>query len=278
MLFDWRWYDNAPLLPLWAALAFLLIAPRKNRNWRAWLILVVPALAAALQLLFLIPSLGASFGFDLLVQLLITFALAWAFVWLLAPYLATGNRLRNFFSALAVMMAAGLAAYLGYFGFWCSAQEPAMVICLWSVGSISLLAGWMLSGACCRSGPRPGKTALWLVLWLPVITAICLIAVYSVVVMGIVGRASIGLLFGIVLQLLIMSLLLSAILYAASLPVLVLARLTDCYRGRLRALVCGGDGRLTHAREAADGFQAQFSGRDGISLDSLTPNRPARHE
>ena len=161
----------------------------------------------------------------------------WGAVWLLAPSLNTGNRFRTFVSSLAVMFAVGFVGYLAYFGFSCSMETLASVICFWTVGCVSLPLALTLSGVCCRKTFHSGLIALWLILWLPLSTTIgMVVGVFSMFLISggpvdLVSLVSIGLmvLFG--------SLFVSGFLYAVNLPVLLLAGLTDCYRERLRALV-----------------------------------------
>ena len=44
-IFHWRWYYNFPLLPCWAILLVLLLAPKANRNRQAYLILIPMGIA-----------------------------------------------------------------------------------------------------------------------------------------------------------------------------------------------------------------------------------------
>ena len=238
VLLQWSWFDSKPTLPLWIGLLLLLVVPKENRKWQAWLILVVPLLAAALRLFYLIPSLGSSAGADALIQGVVTFAIAWAAVWLLAPYFSTGSRLRAIVSALLVMFAVGLAGYLTYFGFLFSLDTLGPALCFWAVGCVSLLLALALSGACCRQTFHPGLIVAWLMLWLPVVTAIAILV--GMVAVGLISGGAGGLgviLIQIVVAVLFGSLFVSGALYAVNLPVMILALLTSCYRGRLQAMV-----------------------------------------
>ncbi len=240
VLVPWRWFYSQPTLPLWIGLLLLLVVPKENRKWQVWLILVVPLLAVALRLFCFVPSLGSSANFDLLIQFIVTFAIGWAAVWLLAPYLSTGNRLRAFVSALAVMFAVGLVGYLACFGFSCSMETLASSICYWTTCCVALSLALALSGACCRKTFHSGLIALWLILWLPLVTAICMVV--GVFSMFLISRGPVDLvsLVSIGLMVLFGSLFVSGFLYAVNLPVLLLAGLTDCYRERLRAMVFRG--------------------------------------
>ncbi len=237
VLVKWRWFDSKPTLPLWVGLFLLLVLPKENRKWQAWLILVLPLMAVALRLFYFVPWLGSDAGFDLLIQMIVTFAIAWAAVWLLAPYLSSGSRWRATALAAAVMFVVGLVAYLGYFGFWCSSDGPAGVMLFWGVGSPSLLLALALSGVCCRKEFHPAMIALWLVLWLPLFTAIAVGVGFSTMMLIIEGGLGPAFIFQVILSVLFGSLVISGLLYAVNLPVMFLAGMTDCYRERLRAMV-----------------------------------------
>ena len=234
---EWRWFDSKPTLALWIALAAMLVVPRQNRNRYAWLILVVPLLALPLRLFYLMPMLGSSAGFDLFIQVIVSFTIAWAIVWLAVPYFPTRNRWQAFFAPLAVMHGVGLLAYLGYFGFWIEFPTPVMVICLWCVGTVSLLAALQLSGICCGGRYHTGKIALWLLLWIPIVTIIGMTIMFASIVLT-VEEPRMDYIPMFLVQILIMSAFVSAVLYVVNLPILLLAGLTDCCRDRLRAWVC----------------------------------------
>ena len=239
VLVQWGWFDGKPTLPLWILLAAFLIVPQQNRKWQAWLILVIPLLAIALRLFYFIPTLGSSAEFDLLIQLIVTFAIAWASVWLLAPYFSTGTRRRAFGAALAIMLAVGVAGYVAYFGFWTESGTPGTVLMFWLTGSLSLLFALTLSGTCSRKRFAPGMIAAWMLLWLRLFTVGAVVTMF-VASIAIGGGIDIVMLGMFVPMLAISGAILSAFLYAVNLPVLILAGTTDCYRQRLRAMVHRG--------------------------------------
>ena len=238
VLVQWRWFDSKPTLPLWIGLLLLLVVPKENRKWQAWLILAVPLTAAALRLFYLVPSFGSSTGLDAMIQIIVTFAIAWAAVWLSVPYLSTGTRLRAFASALAVMFAVGLVGYLAYFGFSFSSETLGPSITFWTIGCVSLLLALAASGACCRETFHSGMVALWLILWLPLLTAGCMVVgVFSVSLMSVAAGGLAVFFIQIVMVGLFGSVFVSGLLYAVNLPVMLLAGVTDCYRERLRAML-----------------------------------------
>lgn len=249
VLIQWRWYDNAPMLPLWFGLALLLIVPRPNRHWQAWTILALPLPAAALQLFFFVPGLGESAGFDAFVQFTVTLAIAWSAVWLLVPYLATGHRAAAFFSAMAVMLAAGLVAYVGYFGALVSWEHLHMVG-LWCVGSVGLVGGLLLSGFTSRTDFHPGRLALWLLLWLPLMTAAGLVVFFGAMFLPMAGHLGVFMLVAMAVSVVFSTVFLAGFLYAVNAPVLFLAGLTDCYGGRMRRLVLQEPPTCNHRADA----------------------------
>lgn len=232
---QWRWYYSRPTLLLWVALALLLVVPKENRKWQAWLILVVPLLALMLRLFYFVPALAASDDFDFFVQLVVTFAIGWACVWLAAPYLSAGNRVRSWFLAAAVMLGAGFLAYVGYFGFWCG-TEAVITISMWSMGAVALLIALPLSGICCRRRFHPGIVAAWLLLWLPIAMGMGVIMMYGGTFLA-QGGFELRFLAIFLIPVLFLSGFGAAILYALNAPVLLLAGLTDCYGERFRSML-----------------------------------------
>lgn len=272
---QWRWHYSRPTLLLWIALAMLLLVPKENRKWQAWLILAVPLLALSLRLFYLVPSLAASDQFDFFVQLLVTFAIGWACVWLAAPYISGGSRWRSWFLSGMVMLGAGILAHLGYFGFWCG-TEAVMTILMWSMGTVAMLIALPLSGICCRRRFHPGIVAAWLLLWLPIAMGTSVIVMYAGTIL-VQGGFELRFLAILLIPILFMSGFGAAILYALNAPVLLLAGFTDCYRERFRSMLyrplpesdsdgdvsVGGDdpfaGQASPARENPSGEDAVAS-------------------
>ncbi len=236
VLVQWRWFNSKPTLPLWIGLLLLLIVPQENRKWQAWLILVVPLLAVAFRLIVRSETADS----DAMMQLIVTFAIAWTGIWLLAPHLGSGSRLRAFFSALAVMFAVGSVGYVAYFGFWCTPDILIPALIYWTTGSVFLLLALAISGLCCPGRFHPGVIAIWMILWLPLLTTIGMVVTIVSVSLFSGGIAEIAVLLMIVPMVALMALAVSGFLYVVNLPVVILAGLTDCYRERLRAMVHRG--------------------------------------
>ena len=232
---QWRWYYSRPTLLLWITLLMLLIVPKENRNWQAWLILVVPLLALKLRLFHLMPDVGTSAGFDLFVQFIVTLAIAWASVWLAAPYITSGSWRQSFFLGVSTMLVVELLSYLGYFGFW-SGSAAATASLMWCLTNIALLLSLGISGVCCRGRIHPGKVALWLLLWLPVVTFVSIGVLYTGTFL-IQGELNLRILIVMIVPMLFMSAFGTALLYVMTAPVLLLAGLTDCYGKRFQSML-----------------------------------------
>lgn len=234
MLVQWRWYDGKPTMPLWIALLALLVVPRENRKWQAWLILALPLLVATLR--WALPDDSAPA--DLMLQTIVTFAIAWASVWLIVPPLGCRSRLATFTASLAVMFGAGAIGYLSYFGLWLDPGTFIPMLILWVIGSALLLLALMISGACCRRRFHPRAVAFWLLLWLPLSILIAVLATVLSVGALVGGPPEMRDLLLIVPQSALMALMLSVLLYAVNLPIVFLAVVTDCYRERMQAMLC----------------------------------------
>ena len=231
---SWRWYYSMPALTLWSLLIGLLVILRENRKWQVWLILVLPVVALLGRW-----GISADSGdLDLLLYLTTTFPLAWTCVWLSAPYLKRRTRKQVFFSAVSVMFLGGLLAYLGYFGFWCASQACAIVIIVWTVGSVALTLGLLMAGRFCGGNFRLGRFVVGTVLVLPAVTAGVLIPTLGGAIVVQIGATALPMLVLICVQLGIASLFVSGFLFAVNFPVLVLAGFTDCYWERLKNVVC----------------------------------------
>ncbi len=232
-LVEWRWYDSKPTLPLWILLGALMIVPRENRKWQVWLIVLLPVLAVTFR--WLVRTDSAEI--DLMLQLVVTFVIAWASVWLLASSSASRGRLASIGLGLAVMLGVGTVGYLSYFGLWADSDTFTSLLIFWLIGSVGLLVALTLSGMCSRGRFHPGILAAWLLLWLPLLTTVTfVIAVLSAVIIagGLPGVAELAVMVpGIAIG----ALMVSGFLYAVNLPVLLLAWLTDEYRERLQAMV-----------------------------------------
>jgi len=192
----------------------------------------LPALAGAFRLL--LP--GSSSDTDAFAHMIAALAITWAAVWLLAPWLSRAGRWRNAAACTVTMLVAGAIAYLSYYGFWFSAGSTGMLLFTWAACSISLPPALALSGRCCRRSFRPRLVALWLLLWLPICTAVPLVVCLILIFLAVEQRLE--LVPMVVISSLFFSAFLSCFLYVLNLPVMLLAGFNGVYRDRMRAMIC----------------------------------------
>jgi len=237
VLTQWRWYYNVPSVPLWILLLALVVVPQHNRQKQALLILVLPLLAAGFALLvqWLSPT-SEDAG-----QFVLALAIAWASVWLLAPWLAHGGRVRRLFHAVAVMGVVGCVAYVGFFGAWASSDVTWPVIGSWASCCLGLIAGAALTGLCCGGKCTAYHILLWPLVWIPAVMVCCVTVMMSIAMLA--AGASLGVTEVVMVMVtsLIGSGFAAVALYMFDLPVLLLGALSSCYRGRFLALVGRSD-------------------------------------
>ena len=255
----WRWYHNLPGLPLWIWLLLAVMLPH-NRHRQAWLILLLPLLAAgfALFIQLLIPeSSGAeSFG-----QFVVALSIAWTSVWLIGPWVQHGGQLRRLLSACGVMFAVGLVGYLGFYGMWVSSDVTWPVMGCWAVCSIALVAATALTGCCVGSDCSPRQLVFWPILWLPVTSALCvsLFLISMIVVLGGPGASLLESLVTILFSGLMTSVVLAGALYLVDLPLILLSIYNGCYRDRFCGIFC------RHDRAAVTAVTAQEQANEHVS-------------
>jgi hypothetical protein len=242
---EWRWYYNVPSWPLWVLLLLLAVGPKHNRNRQAWLILLLPLLAAGFSLLIRTLMPGSS-QLDTFGQFITALAVAWACVWLVGPWLIRGDRIRTLLGACAVMFAVGAVGYLGYFGFWVSRNTTWATVGYWAACSVPLIAATALTGLCCRGNCSPLRLVFWPVLWMPVACASCIsvLAVVMLVLEGGGGFFMLGNLVFVVMQGIVISGFVAGMLYVLDLPVILLRIFSPCYRERFRSVFSRHDSRI----------------------------------
>lgn len=221
----------------------LVVAPKHNRQKQAWLILVLPLLAAGFALLveWLSPTA------DNAGQFVLALAIAWASVWLLAPWLAHGGRVRRLFHALAVMGVVGGVAYVAFFGAWASSDVTWPIIGSWASCSLGLIAAAALTGLCCGGKCTAYHILLWPLVWIPA-AMICCVAVFMSIALLAAG-AGFGVMEVVMVMIsaLVASMFAAAALYLFDLPVLLLGALSSCYRGRFLELFGRSDAGIPTA-------------------------------
>jgi hypothetical protein len=229
-VFHWRWYYGVPSLGLWILVGLMLVVPKENRNWQAWLILIPVVLTVGFwQGLAMLPgmppevalSFGGTFG---------TVAAAWAVLWLLGHWLSRGHRVAAFLLALAVMTAVGAIAYLGYFGPALTSSSLPLLF-FYGICVLTLLLGVTLSAWCCRKGYGPGRFMGWLLSWMFLVPLACMV-ILAIVAAVVESRPALLLM---IVQIVIMPAILGGILYLMNLPVMLLGFWCPVYRDRFQA-------------------------------------------
>jgi hypothetical protein len=241
VLFRWRWYYSVPGLLSWIILLLLLLVPRHNRNFQAWLILILPLLVNAFFLLIQTMIPGLSSELDGLGQFCMALSIAWSSVWLLGPWLHGRNRARNALRTLAAMFLIGAAGYVGFFGFWISSDVTWPIFGFWTACAVSLVVATALSGYFCGGSCSPLRLLLWPALWIPIISGTCCAILYTALVIFSVGFEALAIefLLMIAIQVIMVSAVAGVILYLLNLPVVLLCIFSPCYRERF----CSGFGR-----------------------------------
>ena len=234
MLFHWRWYYHVPALPLWALIVLLLVVPKANRHRQAWLILIPLVLVLVVwrmpaRLLSMSDGSAETLGF-----FVVSGALAWTVVWLLAHRLATRSRIVTFFLIAGVMLAIGLLSYYCHFedgdGFL-----PLSII-FGACVAIFLLA-MMITGSFCRKKYSPRRFLAWLIVWNGVVTFTLMMS-YGALMM--IVEAELRHIGEFMLVAVLVTLFLASILYLINLPFLILAFKSPFYRERFESMFLAG--------------------------------------
>ncbi|MBN1588283.1 MAG: hypothetical protein JW888_02085 [Pirellulales bacterium] len=231
---EWRWYFGLPSIPLWVVLGLLLILPPHNHRWQAWLILIVPLPVAVLGWLLSLLT-GPSSNLEISVGFFTSIGIAWASVWLLAPWIRAKNRSWRALLCWVVMCVLGAVGYLGCYGFSFSGDTTGMWAVFWMVATVPLVAGMTLSGYSCRQTGELPAFMLWLALWMPVVS---LAGVFLfTIVMAVIREEPTFILAGFGAGMVIAAFV-SVCLYALNLPAMLLARCSPLYGERFHSLFC----------------------------------------
>jgi hypothetical protein len=233
----WQWWYHLPRLSLWVIVGLALVLPRANRTWQAWLILIPVLLVLMLwrmplRLVSAPASSAASFG-----AFVVSLTVAWTVVWLLGHRLARRRRMAGFFLALGVMLALGIWAYMGEYGFALDMEMLRWAL-LFGGCALTLLTATGLARLSCRRKYVPGRFMAWLFLWMLVVSG----AVMLLFVLLFVGIMIVTdfrefdpfLLVTVFVSVAFMSVFLAFGLYLFNLPFMILAFKNPFYRGRLR--------------------------------------------
>ena len=235
-LFEWRWYYGYPSLWLWAMLAAVLIVPSANRNWRAWLILILPLMVAGFCYGLRAVTDTAPLGqLEPFYYILFVLSIAWASVWLLAPWLRAKRQINRVLLAVAVMTSVGALGHFAYFGSSFSTDDPGLWVFLWGTATVTLVGATAISGRCSDGPYCVLISMLWLVLWMPLLCFACIICVYAVMVAVMGDWTMLG---AVLCASVPTAMIISLCLYLLNLPVMLTAQFSPLYRERFRALFC----------------------------------------
>jgi hypothetical protein len=157
---EWHWYSHFwPQGAGWILILALLIVVKENRNWQAWIVLI---LVFALSEVF-VPWFGHS---ERMAREEIAFfdaiIVAWTAAWLLSPCLAKCR------PAIAYALVLGQALLIGIVvQYWLKQsllREP-FSLAVYATMFFPFPTALALSGLCCRRKYRPWRFMLWLLFW-----------------------------------------------------------------------------------------------------------------
>jgi hypothetical protein len=230
----WHWYYPALPISPWALIAVLLIAPKANRNRRAWLILIPVVVVLSL---WRATALLLGIGFEAQQQMgcLVTAGtIGWTAVWLLGHWLGSRFKSLTFLAILAIMAAVGALS------FFCCGEGDDSFLPIWifaiyyGLGVVGLTGGMMLAGRFCRQRFSAIGFGLWLLLWTGVVT-VALPTLILVVWIVIAHDSSPGIAGGLV-AIPFVATLFAAILYVFNLPFLIVSLYSTFYCRRLETM------------------------------------------
>ncbi len=229
----WRWWYHLPRLSLWVIVGLALFLPRGNRTWHAWLILIPVLLVLMLwrmplRLVSAPASNAVSFG-----AFVASLTVAWTVVWLLGHRLARRRRMTGFFTVWGVMLALGVWAYTGEYGFALNSEMLQWAL-LFGGCALTLLAAMGMARLCCRRQYRPGRFMAWLFLWMVVASGAVMLLFVGVVMITVFHEFNPFMLVTVFVSAAFMSVFLAFGLYLFNLPFMILAFKNPFYRKRLR--------------------------------------------
>jgi hypothetical protein len=231
ILLDWKWYDSAPGLLLWLALAMAIIVPKYNRDVRILLIaiplLVMNLVYAAFKGMTHVPS-SSEWQCDAIFRSL---AVGITILWLLAPRLARSSGLARWLLSLGIL--AGVAV-LGVLSTGSRASAETTLLFLFpSLAGAALSIAVAAAGRLCRRRYSPVRLMLWLGLFL-LAGSIAAMSAFFTIGMTIASAGYVSL-WSMLPQVLAVSLILGSGLYALVLPFMILGFVHPFFRDRLCA-------------------------------------------
>lgn len=228
---QWRWYYGLPELAPWGLIGLLLILPKANRNWQAWLILIPLGLVMIVWEMPMRLLSMPSAGMEIVGVFIKSLAMALTAVWLLGNRLSDRHPISAIVLTLAIMAAVGGLAYVGTFGLALTVDLVRLAVA-YGICVTTLLLGMTLSPLSCRRLYAPKLFMFWLALW----TGVGLVGsmlILAVVLMAVEpGNPSIFQMFVVFVA--VYSLAVGTILYLINLPFMILAFKSPFYRQRFQ--------------------------------------------
>lgn len=232
----WKWYYHAGGVPIWLLIAALLVGLKENRCRQAWLIFLPVAVLEigwrmAARLLAVSDDAAEWFGI-----VLMSWAMAWAAVWLRGQRLAAWPKGVRFIMALSLMVAVQLLSCLSYLGREGIEDLPGFAIAS-AFSSGVLLLGMTFSAHSCRDGFTRGRFMGRLFAWLLLVAVVCLSLFVVAMVCILDGGGGLPVLMALI-QVAIGSSLVAGLLYLGNLPFMLLAFNAPFYTARFHAVFC----------------------------------------
>ncbi len=224
VVFNWKWYYNAPTAILWLILLATLVLIKDNRNPQAWLILV-PVVIVTLLASLLIRLLPR--GFEIVTVIIQTFCVGIAVIWLLAHKLGNRNRLATFLLSLIIM---AIIAIAGESQITSNFSLKSSTVTIVFMLTLTLLLGMTMSGVMCRKRYNGVRFMLWLLLWSIVSAAIIMFVFMAIMLFSI--SASLDNIRMILMQVPIGGLAYGLFVYLINLPFMILVLRSGFYRKR----------------------------------------------
>jgi len=231
VVYEWKWYYNAPSLALWALLVLAIVLVKANRNRHALLILAPLLIVNLLWSIFKKAVGFPSAQAEMFNMLFYSLTVGIAILWLLAHKLGNRSRFVTFLLALAIMAVVGLAGAISYGGLEFSQQTVATLMLL-AILVFAMLLGFVLTGWWCRKHYSGLRFMLYLALWTVSASLVSMLVVYSIVF--IVQRASVSIstmLFFVP----VVGSVLGGFLYVVVFPYMILALRSSFFRERFYA-------------------------------------------
>jgi peptidoglycan/LPS O-acetylase OafA/YrhL len=255
VVYHWPWYWHLPSLGPWLLLALAVALPRANRHRHA-LLIFIPMLIVALlwpraaQRAGISSADATQFGF--LIDFLVV---GLALLWLNAETLGRVRALNRFAGSLGLLLLAGLAVVLSYWGAF--PRRTGILLTVTGVAALILLVSLLLTRRLAHRRYQPLRFMLWLAAWSLVCSLIGAAALTGA--MMLVSPYPIQSWRTVLIQMVMPGLIIGLCLYAVSLPYLLLMFSSPFFRRRFQVWL--GVESLPPQAQAANS-EGLYSGRN----------------